>query len=142
MADSPKLLTPEEMEAFVQKVSVRTPGVQELVMVSKDRATLVFSQWQGKIRSRSAWQAPFALALSLIATLTTAKFQDTSWIKGETLKGMFVTFTVLSCGWFLYEMYRLISTRNMTAEQFIEELAAGSTVAELPSGTVERVAGK
>jgi hypothetical protein len=139
MADSPKFLTSEEMETFAQKVSIRTPGVQELVMVSKDRATLVFSQWQGKIKSRSAWQTPFALALSLIATLVTSTFQDSSWIKGGTLKGIFWTFAALACAWFFYEMYRLISTRNMTAEQFIEDLAAGSTVAELPTSTVKRV---
>jgi hypothetical protein len=141
MAD-PKLLSPEQMEAFVQKVSIRTPGVQELIMVSKDRANLVFSQWQNRISSRLAWQAPFALAASFAATLLTATFTDQPWIKAGTIKGMFVTVFLLACGWLVYEVIKLCRTPKLSAERFIEELSSGTQVADLATSTTEQMEAK
>lgn len=138
VADSPKLLSPEQMEAFVQKVSIRTPGVQELIMVSKDRATLVFSQWQDRIRSRSAWEAPLALAVSLAVTLLTATFTDQPWIKAGTIKGMFGTVFLLACVWLVYEVIKVCRAPKLSAERFIEELSTGTHLADLSASTIEQ----
>lgn len=90
--DSDELLSGERLEEFVRKVSIRTPGVQEYIAVSKDRAMLVFTRWKDRIRSRDAWQAPAALVVSFTASLTTASFSDFSWIRSGTIKEVFVTF--------------------------------------------------
>ena len=141
--EHPRILSPELTDEFVQRVSLRTPGPQEIIMVSKDRATLVFSQWESRIRSRSAWHVPFAIAVSVGATLATATFTDLKWCKAGPLQGIFATILIFACGWLVRELYRLCTTRNVSPERFIEELAAGTQASSLeaeaaPQPTVER----
>lgn len=102
-------------------------------MVSRDRAMYVFLEWERRIKSRSAWQVPLAFAVSLFATLLTASFTDFSLIKGSTIKGMFLTFGLLSLAWLAFELWRLCTIRNVSPEKFMEDLAAGTQQAETDS---------
>lgn len=133
LADAPKMLSQEQMEPFVQKVSIRVPAPTEIIMVSKDRATLVFSQWKDRINSRSAWHTPFALSISLGATLLTASFTDQTWMKAGTIKGIFATVLLLSLAWLIHEFWEAYRNRGLSAERFIEELASGSQRIETTS---------
>jgi hypothetical protein len=113
----PKLLSsPEARAAFIAQVAIRTPGVQEIIMVSRDRAALVFAGWQDRIEGKSKWHTPLALVVTLGVSLLTASFTDLPFAKAGTIKGTFITSLIVS----------------VLPEQFIEELAAGSQPAELP----------
>jgi hypothetical protein len=107
-------------------------------MVSRDRAMYVFSESERRIKSRSVWQVPLALAVSLFATLLTASFTDSPWINGSTIKGMFLTFGLLSLGWLAFELWRLFTIRNVSPEKFIEDLAAGTEQAEIGSSVSQQ----
>jgi hypothetical protein len=129
----PKLLSsPEARAAFIAQVAIRTPGVQEIIMVSRDRAALVFAGWQDRIEGKSKWHTPLALVVTLGVSLLTASFTDLPFAKAGTIKGTFITSLIVSVLWLLREGLRAIQMPSASPEQFIEELAAGSQPAELP----------
>jgi hypothetical protein len=126
--DNDKILSPEATREFINKVeiSVDLPD-QRYIVISKDRASLVFSNWQDRIKNRSAWHTPLAISLSLLPTLVVANFPDTVWCAGKTAKGILAAFFMGAVIWMLRDLIRLCRTKNVTPEKFIEVLSAGTT---------------
>lgn len=127
----PKLRSsPEARNAFLSKVPLRAPGVREIIMVSRDRAALVFTRWQDRIKGRSGWHTPLALTVTLGVTLSTASFTDLWFAKAGTIKGTFIVLLVGSFVWLVREVWRGATMPSASADQFIEELAAGTEKAD------------
>lgn len=96
-------------------------------MVSEDRACVVFSQWEEKIKSKSAWIAPLGICITLGATLATSSFTDHPWAKGEMIKGAFYTALVLCFGWLCRSGWKGWRNRRMASvDDFIEHLRKGT----------------
>lgn len=121
-----RLLSLEQMQIFTGSVCIHLPMSQEYLVVHKDRAARVFTDWRERIRGKSAWQTPLGICLSLAVTLASASFKDFSWISAGTLRGAFLTACLLSGVWFAIEVVRAIRTPGASAEQFIECLAEGT----------------
>ncbi|MBZ5504519.1 MAG: hypothetical protein LAO78_03430 [Acidobacteriia bacterium] len=121
-----KVLSVEQFHDFVGKVSLHSPLSQEYIMVHRDRACLVFHEWQERIKGKSAWHTPLAFVATLTVTLLTSTFKDFSWISAGTLRGMCSTFLVVSWVWLIWEIKKAWQSRSASPENFIADLAKGT----------------
>jgi FtsH-binding integral membrane protein len=106
-------------------------------VVGKDRAALVFHEWSERIKSKTAWHTPLAFVVSLAATFVTASFKDFDWIKGATLKGVFIATLLACCVWLISEVRRASKSRGSTTD-FIARLSEGTKKTEYPNETDAR----
>jgi len=56
--------------------------------------------------------------VTIASVLATATFDNKPWIKGETLRGMFMTALVVCSVWFAREAYRAFKSPSASAENF------------------------
>lgn len=119
-----------ELSDLRGKASVNTPSSQEIIVISEDRASTVFHEWKDRIRSKSGWHTPLALGLTIISTLATASFEDHTWIKGGTLKGVFITTLVACLVWLAREIYRAAKSPSASASNFIADIKKGTKKTE------------
>jgi hypothetical protein len=124
--DKSTILTSQQVQELTGKIELRLPVNQEYIMANKDRVSLVFLQWRDRIKTKSAWQTPLALFISMALTFATSSFRDFSWISAGTLKGAFLFGLVGSGAWLIAETVRLIKSPSDSPEDFIKCLAEGT----------------
>jgi hypothetical protein len=120
------------MQDLMGKSFLRYPQRQEFIVVEENKAYRVFTEWQNRIKGKSAWQTPLGLSLALSLTFATTTFKDFSWISGGTLRGFFLSCMIGSFVWLIYESIIAICSPSASAEQFIADLKKDTERREIP----------
>lgn len=116
--------TPSSLSTGVDIKSTLYQNVdQNVILVSEDRLKLNLINHKKHYRSKSAWQTPFGLSLSTLATLITAKFESGLGIAAATWNALFwITFFGFTF-WMVWELISLFKNWNKGSdEEFIENL--------------------
>jgi hypothetical protein len=139
LTDEPgHIATDAIMQELMAKSGLHLPAPQELIVIEENRAYRVFSEWQTRIKSKSAWQTPLGLCVALALTMATSTFTDLSWISKGTLKGFFLFCLLGSFSWLVYEVTRALRGPSASVDDFIVELKKGTTRTEVGAGSLLR----
>jgi hypothetical protein len=104
---------------------------QEFIVIEESRARMVLSDWQHRVKDRSAWHTPLGLCIALASTLATSSFTDQPWASKGTLKGFFFSCLLASVGWLIYELYRAGRSKSTSLDELITELKKGTRKIDL-----------
>lgn len=106
---------------------------QDILMITQDRARLVLTNWKSRMERRWLWVTPITLFVSLLAVLSTSKFQPVFGIQAEDLRGFFVGLTALSGMWGLAEVVICVRNRGTTIETIVAQMDEGGRVQRFES---------
>jgi len=131
MADSnARVLPAGELQNFLGKVSLHCPENQEVIVVTQDKAKLVFTEWGTRIHNKTGWHTPLGIVATLALTMCTSSFQDQTWIKSGTLKGFALLALILALVWLLRSVWTAYKSPSAIPEKFIASLLEGTRKTE------------
>lgn len=107
------------------------------ILITDDKLKLKLIKFRDDRRVRTAWIAPFSVALTLIIALTTAEFHETYGLKPDTLKGAAITALICVGVWLLIELIRLGGYlwrywKLSDIDEFIAEIKKEVTAQKIP----------
>jgi len=79
----------------------------KVIVITEDQLELRIEDGIQKLSARNSWIAPLGISVTLLVALFTSDFKNFSWIASGTLKGFFITCTVLSCLWLVVSLFRI-----------------------------------
>ena len=122
----------------------------KVIVITEDQLELRLEDGIRKLSGKDAWIPPASILISCLLTLFTADFKSYSWVASGTLRGIFISLSILSGVWLLWSCGRIkkfgrsefmASIRNAGSPYNLSQGVAGSGPPQLPrSLTHEQVA--
>ena len=125
--DELKIASDSIMREVAEKSALHVPEGQEWIMVEENKCYRVMSEWQDRIKKKSAWHTPLGAVISLASLLAVSEFKDLSWIQKGTLKGFFLFCFVGCIAWLVREIWRAAKSGSSSIEVLIADLKKGTT---------------
>jgi len=97
------------------------------ILITKDKIENILMKYINKLNIKSSWVTPLGLVLSLGLTFATANFKDFAYISAATWQSVFLIGLILSFGWLVVAVIRVIANRNKySLTSIIKEFEDGS----------------
>lgn len=108
---------------IISGTEVLTNVKQQIIVVPKDKATLILKEYGEQQRGKVDWVSPIALVITILTTLFTADFKDTfcGFEKGF-LQAFFIFALIGSLYWCFRNIYVAATQRCKSVDIVVEEL--------------------
>lgn len=93
---------------------------QEIIEITEDKLKLLLNEHAASVESRSGWQTPLALFVTIVLVLTTTSFKESLGVSADTWLAVFIISAVLCLFWFLRTL--LNRPRENTVEDLLEKI--------------------
>lgn len=109
---------------LTDQMTVNKNLAQDIIVTNTDKVTILLSEHHNIVRKKSEWLSPLGIFLTVLATLLTAKFDESAFgVSKDVWKAIFL---VVCAGSFLWTGYltviAIIYWKRGTVEEFIKKL--------------------
>lgn len=104
--------------------------LQEVIVITKDRAELCLMRHMGKLDRRRGWIAPLTLFVPVLAALLTTDFRASFGLDASTWRALFIVVAVSSAAWLVVAGWQAFRSKVTIADllaEFAKEPVAPTT---------------
>jgi len=86
---------------------------QEVIEITSDKLRLILNEHLQAMASRTSWQAPFGILVTIIVVLCTSEFKLVYGVTKDTWSAIFIISGLLSFGWLIKTLFCMAKAKTV-----------------------------